>query len=118
MREADGDPRPPGGLAVQPTYELSTGTLSIKGDMNSPLDVQFDIETQALIESAKKYGLTDISIDIREVTGMASQYIGALAAVAADIKKRDGELTVHAKGKVAELLRQCGLDRLMQLAID
>ncbi len=102
----------------RPTYELSTGTLTIKGDLTSPLEVQFDIETQALLESARKHGLKDISIDIRGVSAMASQYIGALAAVAADVRKCDGELTVHAKGKVAEVLRQCGLDRLLQLAID
>ncbi len=102
----------------RPTFELSTDTLSIRGDLTSPLEVQFDIETQALMESARKYGLKDVTIDICEVTAMGSQYIGALAAVAADMRKCDGELTVRAKGKVAELLRQCGLDRLMQLAID
>ncbi len=102
----------------RPTYELSTDTLTIKGDLTSPLDVQFDIETQALIESARKHGLKDVFIDVREVAAMASQYIGALAAVAADMKKCDGELTVRAKGHVAEILRQCGLDRLMQLAIE
>ena len=100
------------------TYELSTDTLSIGGSLDRPLDIQFDIETQALVDSARKHQLKDVSIDVRKVTYMGSQYIGALAAVAAELKKDDGTLTVRAKGQVAELIRQCGLDRLMQLVIE
>ncbi len=96
-------------------YKLLEDTLAIKGDLSAPLDIQFDIETRALIDLAKEGGLADISIDLNEVSAMASQYIGALAAVAAEAGKYDGTLTVKAKGKVAELLKQCGLDRMMQL---
>ncbi len=99
-------------------YELSGGTLAIEGDLSWPLDIEFDIETRALIDSAKELGLTDVTIDVRAVTAMGSQYIGALAAVAAELKKQDGTLTIQAKGPVAELLRQCGLDRLVQLVIE
>ena len=102
----------------QATYKLSDDTLSIKGDLNQPLDIQFDIETQALIESARKRGLKDIFIDVRAVTAMGSQYIGALSAVAAEMKRHGGTLTVRAKGKVGELLCQCGLDRLMMLVVE
>lgn len=99
-------------------YQLSEGTLAVKGDLSAPLDIQFDIETRALLDSAKERGLADIFIDLNEVAAMGSQYIGALAAVAAEAGKYDGTLTVRAKGKVAELLKQCGLDRLMQLVIE
>ncbi len=102
----------------QPAYELSVDKLIIKGDLSWPLEVQFDIEAQALVESAKKHGIKDVSIDVREVTAMASQYLGALAAVAADMQKHEGTLTVRAKGNVAEVLQQCGLDRLVQLVIE
>ena len=102
----------------QVRYELSTDTLSIEGDLSEPLDIQFDIETEALIESAREHGLRDIFIDVRGLTGMGSQYIGALAAVAAEMKRHDGTLTVRAKDKVGELLCQCGLDRLMLLVVE
>jgi anti-anti-sigma regulatory factor len=99
-------------------YKLSEDTLAVKGDLNAPLDVQFDIETRALLDSAKERGSTDLFIDLSEVTIMGSQYVGALAAVAAEAGKNDGTLTVRARGKAAELLKQCGLDRLMQLIIE
>jgi anti-anti-sigma regulatory factor len=99
-------------------YKLSEDTLSIKGDLNAPLDIQFDIETRALIDSARERGAMDLFIDLNEVAAMGSQYIGALAAVAAEAGKYEGSLTVRAKGKVAELLKQCGLDHLMQLVIE
>ena len=103
---------------TQATYTLSADTLVIKGDLNLPLDIQFDLETEALLESARKHGLKDIFIDVREVNYMGSQYIGALAAVAAEMKKMDGTLTVRARGKVGQLLCDTGLDRLMMLVVE
>jgi hypothetical protein len=49
---------------------------------------------------------------------MASQYIGALAAVAAEVKSLGGALSVRAKDHVADLLQQCGLDRILTLEIE
>ncbi len=92
--------------------------LRISGSLMWPLDVKFDIEASALLEYAAKRGLRDVTIDVRDVTAMGSQYIGALAAIAADMKRHGGGLTIRAKGKVAELLKQCGLDRLMALDLE
>ena len=97
------------------TYQLSHDTLTVSGDLNWPLEIRFDIETQALVDSVIRLGLTDVAIDLLEVTAMGSQYIGALAAVAAALSNRGATLTIRAKGQVAGLLQQCGLDRLMQL---
>ncbi len=99
-------------------YNLSEDTLTIKGDLDAPLDIQFDIETRALLDTAEEHGSKDLFIDLNEVTIMGSQYIGALAAVAAEAGKHDGTLTIRASGKAAELLKQCGLDRMMQLIIE
>jgi len=89
--------------------------LRIWGNLNWPLDVKFDIETSALLAGAAEKGLTDVTIDVRDVESMGSQYLGALAAVAADMKKRGGGLTVRARGSIAELIKQVGLHRVLTL---
>jgi len=89
--------------------------LRIWGNLNWPLDVKFDIETSALLAEAAEKGLTDVTIDVRDVDSMGSQYLGALAAVAADMKKRGGGLTVRARGNIAELIKQVGLHRVLTL---
>ena len=100
-----------------PNFTRRGDELWITGSLMQPLDMKFDIDTNALLQDAYKKGLMDVTIDLRGVMEMGSQYIGALAAVAADMKKHGGNLTVRAKGKVAELLKQCGLHRLMTLEL-
>ena len=99
-------------------YQRKGDTLVVRGSLTSPLDMEFDLETRALLDAAAASGLKDVTIDVRGVDAMMSQYIGALAALAADMKKRGGGLTVKAKGMVAELLKQCGLDQLMALDLE
>ncbi len=89
--------------------------LRIWGNLNWPLDVKFDIETSALLAEAAEKGLTDVTIDVRDVDSMGSQYLGALAAVAAGMKKQGGGLTVRARGNIAELIKQVGLHRVLTL---
>ena len=89
--------------------------LRIWGNLSWPLDVKFDIETGALLAEAAAKGLTEVTIDVRDVEYMGSQYLGALAAVAGDMKKRGGELTVRARGKIAALIREVGLHRVLTL---
>ena len=74
-----------------------------------------DVETSALLAEAAQKGFTDVTIDVRDVDYMGSQYLGALAAVAADMKKRGGGLTVRARGNIAELIKQVGLHRVLTL---
>ncbi len=99
-------------------FQRVGNVLTISGDLMWPLDVKFDIETSLLLKEAAEDGLNEVTIDVCDVTAMGSQYIGALAAVASELRKRDGGLTVKARGKVAGLLTQCGLSRLMKLALE
>ena len=99
-------------------YKRQGNTLRIWGSLDWPLEVQFDIETRALLDEAQAQGHTNVVIDLLGLSYMGSQYIGALAAVAAEMKKSDGGLAVRAKGRVAELLRACGLDRVVSLEIE
>jgi len=96
-------------------FQRNGDRLRIWGNLNWPLDVKFDIETSALLAEAAEKGLTDVTIDVRDVESMGSQYLGALAAVAADMKKRGGGLTVRARGSIAELIKQVGLHRVLTL---
>jgi len=96
-------------------FQRDGDKLRIWGNLNWPLDVKFDIETSALLAEAAGKGLKDVTIDVRDVESMGSQYLGALAAVAADMKKRGGGLTVRARGSIAELIKQVGLHRVLTL---
>ena len=49
---------------------------------------------------------------------MVSQYVGALAAAAAEIKKLGGVVTVRASGRVADVLRECGIGKVAVLEFD
>jgi len=100
------------------SYRRSGALLQISGKLVWPLEVEFDLHTRALLDEAARRGLKEIAIDVTGLEAMGSQYIGALAAVAAEMKKLGGTLTVRATGRVADLLRQCGLDRVMSLEIE
>lgn len=98
-------------------YRRSGALLQIAGKLIWPVDVEFDIHTRELLDEAHRRNLKEIVIDVTGLEAMGSQYIGALAAVAAEMKKFGGSLIVRATGHVAELLTQCGLDRIMTLEI-
>ena len=97
------------------SYEQEGDRLVIRGDLTWPLDMQFDIATSSLLAYADEHGVNEVTVDVLQVDAMGSQYLGALAAVAADMKKRGGALTVKAKDKVAHTIKVCGLDRLLNL---
>ncbi len=99
-------------------YRRQGDTLVVQGSLTSPMDMKFDLEIRALLDAAAAGGFKDVTIDVRGVDAMVSQYIGALASVAADMKKHGGGLTVRATGEVAELLKQCGLDQLIALDLE
>ena len=48
------------------TYQLSHDTLTVTGDLNWPLEIRFVVETQALVDSVIRLGLTDVAIDLRK----------------------------------------------------
>jgi anti-anti-sigma factor len=99
------------------TYESLGNTLKIHGNLDWPLDLEFDIQTKSFLEEAKKAAYEDIRIDVTKVEFMGSQYLGAMAAVAAVVKSMGATLTVIATGKVGELLHQIGLHRVMKLEL-
>jgi len=99
------------------TYETVGNTLKIIGNLDWPLDLEFDIQTKTFLEEAKKAGYEEIRFDVTKVGFMGSQYLGAMAAVAAVVKGMGANLTVVATGKVGELLHQIGLHRVMKLEL-
>jgi len=100
------------------SYERSGYELRVIGSLDAPIDVEFDLQTRALVDEAQAAGVLDITIDLRDLEYIGSQYIGALAAVSSDMKKHDGELTVRAKEHIADLILQCGLDRVLSLVVE
>lgn len=99
-------------------FKRNQSTLIIEGDLTWPLDMRFDMEISALLADVHEAGLNDITIDLRAVVAISSQYIGALAAVAAELKKVGGSLSVMASNKIAQILRNTGLDRLVALYLE
>ena len=102
-------------MRQEPRFELEGSTLRVSGDLRTPIEMRFDIMTQELLESTSE---AEITIDLSEVSGMNSMYLGALAAVAAETRKQKRELVVIAREKVGELIMQCGFDRIMTLQIE
>ena len=101
-------------MKQEPSFELEGSTLHVSGDLTSPIQMKFDIMTQELLESTD----AEITIDLNEVSGMNSMYLGALAAVAAEARKQKREVVVIAREKVGNLIMQCGFDRIMTLQIE
>ena len=102
-------------MREEPQFRLEGNTLYVSGDLRSPIEMQFDIMTQELLESTEE---TEVVIDLNEVTGMNSMYLGALAAVAASARDQKRDLLVKAREKVGNLIMQCGFDRIMTLQIE
>jgi anti-anti-sigma factor len=89
--------------------------LRIWGDLDQPMDVRFDIEARALLDEARAGGKKDLVIDLRGLSCMGSQYIGALTAIFAEARRMGATLTVKAKARVADVLQQCGLERVLNI---
>lgn len=93
------------------TYELEGSTLKITGELSQVLDLNFDIHTQELLELPD----SRLTIDLSGVNYMASQYLGALAAVAMEAGKANKELVVIATAKVSAVIELAGFDRILKL---
>ena len=99
-------------------YSLHGNELRISGSLDSPLDIRFDIEMRALVDALTERGVAEVVVDIRDVPTIVSQYVGALAAAAAEIKRLGGVVTVRASGRVADVLRECGIGKVALLEVD
>ncbi len=95
------------------TYELDGSTLKITGELSQVLDINFDIQTRELLEAPDG----QLTIDLSGVSYMASQYLGALAAVAMEAGKANKELVVIATNKVSSVIQLAGFDRILKLEI-
>ena len=102
----------------QAAYELAGSTLAIRGELLFPVDAEFFTCANALVKDAKRRGVMSPCVDLRKVPYMASQYIGVLAAMAGEIASKEGRLTVNAKGQVAKVLVECGLNHVLTLVIE
>ena len=99
-------------------YSLRENELRISGSLTWPLDVRFDIEMRALLDALKERGVGEVVVDVRDVATMASQFVGALVAVAGEARNLGGGLTVRAQGRVADVLRECGIDKVVALEVE
>lgn len=83
-----------------------------RGILTAPIDLDFDLMTQELLESTKE---AEIVIDLCGVLAMNSMYLGAIAAVAAEARREKRELLVRARKKVGKVMLQCGFHRILKL---
>ena len=91
--------------------EHEDNVLIVRKDLDSPLDMEFDIACRKLLDTEAK----DLVIDMTRVKRIISQYLGALAVVAAESRESDRTLTIRARKVVAQVIRQVGFDQLMNL---
>ena len=95
-------------------YDLQGSVLVITGELSDVLDMQFDLYVSSLLEQPDR----DVIIDLTGVSYMASQYLGALAAIAMEASKAGKELTVRASDKVAKVIQLAGFDRILSLELN
>jgi anti-anti-sigma factor len=99
------------------TYQQVGNTLMVSGTLDWPLDIEFDLHTKRFIDNMKRAEQSDLRIDVTGVDFMGSQYLGAIASIAAVVKAMGGSLTVTATGRVGQTLQQVGLERVMALEL-
>ncbi len=100
------------------TYERKVGELRVVGSLSLPIDMEFDVNTRALVDEAIEKGVYQVTLDLREVTYVSSQYLGAIAAIAVDMKKLGGGLVVMANPRMAKLMRTGGFDQVLTLLVE
>ena len=94
-------------------YKVDGDTLTVHGDLTGVIDLEFDVFASELLEAEA----TVLTIDLMGVTMMGSAHIGILSAFASKVHERGRRLRVVATGNVAKLLKETGVDQLLELAV-
>ncbi len=94
-------------------------TLRITGSLHQPVDAEFDLSVRALLDEAAEKGAENITVDLREVTYIGSQYLGAIGSLAVEMKRTNGgTVTVYACEHIASLISMTGFDHVLTLVTE
>jgi hypothetical protein len=86
-------------------------TLYCNRNLNNPLDMEFEIACRQLLVPGDKI----LVIDLTHVNIIISQYLGAIAAVAAEARRSDRRIIVRVRKTVSEILYRLRFDQLMEI---
>lgn len=93
------------------SYVLEGATLTVSGDLNEALDVNFDIQLTKLLEQ----DVDVLTIDLLAVRQISSLYLGSLTLAAEEAATRDKRLRVIATSDVAKICQMVGLQHVLDL---
>ena len=91
-------------------YELDGTVLRVSGDLEDPLDTEFDIYSDRLLHLEE--GL--LTLDLTGVRYMGSWYLGRIADMSIRANLEDKKLKVVAAKDVAKIICMAGLDKMVE----
>jgi hypothetical protein len=86
-------------------------TLYCNRNLNNPLDMEFEIACRRLMEPGPKI----LVMDLTHVSVIISQYLGTIAAIAAEAHRADRRLIVRVCKVISEILYRLRFDQLMEI---
>ncbi len=110
MKDEDGDEG-----AVSGMFEVSGHTLTVHGELGPDNEEAFQEALQELLAAVEAEGAQQLVIDLSDVEYMSSGYVGPIALLMVDARKKGRPVTVLARPKAAQLLHLGGLDRLAEV---
>lgn len=96
-------------------FEISGHTLTAHGELGPDNEEAFQKALQDLLANVEAEDAQQLVIDLSDVHYMSSGYVGPIALLMVDARKKGRPVTVLARPKAAHLLRIGGLDKLAEV---
>ena len=94
-------------------YQIDSDTLIVDGDLDTFMDMTFEVELSQLLEAESD----TLTVDLMLVGVITSQYIGQIVSFAQEAERRKTSVRVLATGKVGEVLRTAGMQEFVELIL-
>jgi anti-anti-sigma factor len=99
-------------MAIQTRREGDAAVVAVSGK----LDMVTQAEFRSAVTDAMTGGAKRAVIDLAGLTYVSSAGIGALAAIASELKGRGGDLRVaNPQGNVLRIFEICGIDKVVHV---
>jgi anti-anti-sigma factor len=99
-------------MAIQTRREGDAAVVAVSGKLDMVTQEEFRNAVKEAIDGGAKRAV----IDLGELTYVSSAGIGALAAIASDLKGRGGDLRVaNLQGNVQRIFEICGIDKVVRV---
>lgn len=94
-------------------FVLEGGRLAVQGQLGPEGEKAYSEALYRLLNSGEK----ELEVDLTGLHLMSSAYVGSTCLFVLVAKQKHMNVTVTAKGKLADILRAAGLDKLTELRV-